>query len=372
MSSRVFPLVYQPFALATTFVYTYYEAKVNTRIRIIFGYTVFFFVALSISFINMRTSWGGGKLLPFISLSLLNGISGIATALVQGGMVGDLSFMEADFMQSFVAGGAASGVITSGLRMITKNTFKDSHNGLHNGAITFFFLCSCFMLICLGLYTFVFPRLELVKYYRAKAAYEGSKTVQADLVAGGIVVATIEEKGSPFQEVGEIPTRFTNMELLMQTKDYAFDVLLVSVLTLCILPGFLAEDTGNHQLGSWYVITLIAMFNCGDLVGRYLPLIDKLMIQSRVTLLLVCLSRFALIPAFYFTAKYGNQGWMLMLCIILGVSNGYLIVCIFINAPKGFKGPEQNAIGNMMVFFLNGGILIGALADWSWLIGKGW
>lgn len=49
------------------------------------------------------------------------------------------------------------------------------------------------------------------------------------------------------------------------------------------------------------------------------------------------LSRFLLIPAFYFTAKYGDQGWMIMLTSYLGLSNGYLTVCALTAAPKGYK-----------------------------------
>lgn len=49
------------------------------------------------------------------------------------------------------------------------------------------------------------------------------------------------------------------------------------------------------------------------------------------------LSRFFLIPAFYFTAKYGDQGWMIMLTSFLGLSNGYLTVCVLTAAPKGYK-----------------------------------
>lgn len=41
-------------------------------------------------------------------------------------------------------------------------------------------------LICIYLYAYVFPNLPVVKYYRTKAALEGSKTVSSDLVAVGI------------------------------------------------------------------------------------------------------------------------------------------------------------------------------------------
>jgi hypothetical protein len=46
---------------------------------------------------------------------------------------------------------------------------------------------SCFFeLLCVLLYAFVFPKLPIVKFYRSKAASEGSLTVAADLAAGGI------------------------------------------------------------------------------------------------------------------------------------------------------------------------------------------
>ncbi|KAL9285647.1 putative equilibrative nucleoside transporter [Arabidopsis thaliana] len=38
-------------------------------------------------------------------------------------------------------------------------------------------------LLCMILYPYVFPKLPIVKYYRSKAATEGSKTVLADLAA---------------------------------------------------------------------------------------------------------------------------------------------------------------------------------------------
>ncbi|KAF2539512.1 hypothetical protein F2Q68_00020482 [Brassica cretica] len=73
---------------------------------------------------------------------------------------------------------------------------------------------------------------------------------------------------------------------------------------------------------------------------------------------------------FYFTAKYGDQGWMIMLVTFLGWTTGHLNVCILIIAPKGYKGPEKNALGNLLVVFVTGGIVVGTSLGWLWLIGK--
>nr|GEX54120.1 equilibrative nucleotide transporter 3-like [Tanacetum cinerariifolium] len=163
--------------------------------------------------LDLGTS-GKGGIGPFIGVCVISAAFGLSDAHVHGGMVGDLSFMQPEFVQSFLAGLAASGVITSGLRMITKGVFDSSQNGLRKGAsrfvcvyrfrvgflsgilflelienenaVLFFVICTLFELLCVLLYAFVFRKLLIVKYYRAKAASEGSKTVSADLAAAGI------------------------------------------------------------------------------------------------------------------------------------------------------------------------------------------
>lgn len=114
---------------------------------------------------------GKGGLGTYIGICILSGAFGVADAHVQGGMVGDLSFMLPEFiqvgicyqpkpytmlfcnicfffflnfiftssslfqnLQSFLAGLAASGAITSGLRLITKAAFENSKDGFRKGA----------------------------------------------------------------------------------------------------------------------------------------------------------------------------------------------------------------------------------------------
>ncbi|OEL33981.1 Equilibrative nucleotide transporter 3 [Dichanthelium oligosanthes] len=228
---------------------------------------------------------------------------------------------------------------------------------------------SCFFeLLCVVIYTFVFPKLPIVKFYHYKAASEGSMTVNADLAAGGI-----QGNSNPSAEEGPVfHERLSSKQVLLQNVDYAFDMFLIYTLSLSIFPGFLAEDTGSHNLGSWYVLVLITSFSAWDLVGRYLPLINRIKLTSRKGLLAVICSRFLFVPAFYYTVKYSDQGWVIMLTWFLGLSNGYFTVCVLTEAPKGYKGLEQNALGNLLVLSLLVGLKFGDVLDWLWLIGKGW
>ena len=110
-------------------------------------------------------------------------------------------------------------------------------------------------------------------------------------------------------------------------------------------------DSGDWSVLSFrYVLVLIASFNVSDLIGRYLPLIEQIKLTSRKGLLLAVISRFLLIPAFYFTAKYGDQGWMIMLTSLLGLSNGHLTVCVLTEAPKGYKVGVWTIWATMDVF----------------------
>ena len=53
--------------------------------------------------------------------------------------------------------------------------------------------------------------------------------------------------------------RLSNKELLVQNIDYAVNLALIYLISLSIFPGFLYENTGQHGLGSWYALVLVAV-----------------------------------------------------------------------------------------------------------------
>ncbi|WZZ87867.1 hypothetical protein YC2023_116446 [Brassica napus] len=289
--SRVLTVVYQPFALGTIVILAYHESKINTRKRNLIGYIIF----------TISTH----SLLVWVQLAL-----------------------------------------TSAFRLMTKAAFENSNDGLRKGASDDIFSDLSIDTVSLMLYAYVFPKLPIVNYYRRKVASEGSKTVNADLAAAGI-----QNQSYSTDDVSN-NQRLSNKELLVQNIDYAVNLTLIYLISLSIFPGFLYENTGQHGLGSWYALVLVAMYNCGNMVGRYTPLVEWLKIENRKGL----------------TLAYGDQGWMIMLVSLLGLTTGHFNVCILITAPKGYNGPEKNALGNLLVVFLIGGIVAGTSLGWLWLI----
>uniref|UniRef100_A0A804QG78 Equilibrative nucleotide transporter 3 n=1 Tax=Zea mays TaxID=4577 RepID=A0A804QG78_MAIZE len=343
--TRVLTLVYQPFAVGTALVLAHRGARINTRARNLAGYTLFFLSSLALILLDAATS-GRGGMAAFAGVCVVSAAFGVADAHVQGGMVGDLSLMCPEFVQSFLAGFGASGALTSALRFTTKAAFESTRGGFRKGAMLFLAVSCIFELLCVLAYAFVFPRLPIVKHYRARAASEGSLTVAADLAAAGIT-----GPAGPGSGQGHT-ARLSNKELLLQNKDLAADVFLIYVLTLSVFPGFLSEDTGSHGLGSWYVLycivytipckattraptvvfavpryvlVLIAAYNTGDLVGRCLPLARRLRLACRARITAAAAARFLLVPAFYLAGRWGGgQGYTILLTAVLGLSNGYL------------------------------------------------
>lgn len=358
--SRVIPLSYQPFALGVMVILAYHGSKINTRKRILAGYSLFFIGSLLCIVLDLATS-GHGGIKPYIGLCVLVGSFGVAGALVEGGMVGDMYFMLPDFIQSFFAGMGFSGALTSVLRLVTKAIFDKAHNGLRKGALSFLAISTVIEFLCIFLYAYYFPKLPIVQHYRSKAASEGLKTVSSDLAAVGIHKAEGNVK---------VEDQLNNKQLLLQNLDYGLHLYLTYALTLSIFPGFLYENTGYHSLGEWYALVLIAVYNIWDLAGRYAPLISYLKLESRKGLMTAVMARFLFIPAFYITAKYADQGWMIMLTSLLGFTNGHVTVCVMTAAPKGYKGPEQNALGNLLVVFLLSGVFSGGCLGWLWIIGN--
>lgn len=64
--------------------------------------------------------------------------------------------------------------------------------------------------------------------------------------------------GSQDGEPGKPPTRLTVRQLGVRIWDYLIGQIILYMVSLSIFPGFLYEDTGTHDLGSWYVTHIIS------------------------------------------------------------------------------------------------------------------
>ncbi|KAG5378188.1 hypothetical protein IGI04_026030 [Brassica rapa subsp. trilocularis] len=317
-------LVYQPFVLGTISVLVFVGQKIKNQRRVFTGYCLF---------VDIVTK-GKGGITPFLLLSIVSAGFSVASALVEGAMIGDLSCICPDLIQPFAAGLGVAGAITSVLRLLTKEVFQNSRDGLRKGALSFLAISLFIELVCVIIYGVMFPKLPMVQKHRARSG------------------------SNPVEPVEEVPP-LSNQQLAHQNLDRVISLFLIYALTLSIFPGFLYENTGKHSLHLWYPLVLVTCFNLSDALSRYITMVKPLKMQSGKVIVASVLARMLFLPAFYITARYADQGWMITLTSFLGISNGYLTVCVLTQTPKRtYNVSEANALGNILVASMLGGSLL--------------
>ncbi|KAI7990654.1 Equilibrative nucleotide transporter 5 [Camellia lanceoleosa] len=151
-------------------------------------------------------------------------------------------------------------------------------------------------------------------------------------------VGDSDDELSPSEDEGEV---FQSGALLLQIYYFALAPVMFVTMSLCALLCL-----------TLLALVLIAMYNVWNLMSSYIPLWESVKIKSRIGLMIATLSHFLLIPTFYFTAKYGGEGQMLMLTSFLRLTSGHLTICIFTEAPIG-SSVYASAITNKLIEVVN-------------------
>lgn len=96
--------------------------------------------------------------------------------------------------------------------------------------VLFLAISSLIELLCVVIYALMFPKLSIVQNYQAHSVSTELETAQ---------------------ESGVLPAG--NLELAHENIYKLISLFLTYALTLSIFPGFLYENTGKHELNSWFV-----------------------------------------------------------------------------------------------------------------------
>ncbi|KAL0668003.1 hypothetical protein Bca4012_030707 [Brassica carinata] len=216
--ARILALVYQPFVMGTIFTLVSRGQKSKNQGRVLAGYCLFVIGTIFLITVDL-VSEGKGGLFPFLLLCFIAASFGVANALVEGAMMGDLSCISHDLIQPFAAGLGIAGALTSGLSLLTKAVFQNSRDGLRKGALLFLAISSVIEFLCVVIYALLFPKLSIVQNYQAHSVSNQMETTEVSRV---------------------LP--IDNLQLAR----------------------FLFENTGKHELNSWYPLVLITCFNVSE------------------------------------------------------------------------------------------------------------
>lgn len=349
---RIFAVAYMLVGLVFLLFIVFYAHVSASYVRINVGLVLFVVSLLIVPimdavYIKGRTDlyWGF-----YVTVGAI-GLSGVGDALVQGGIIGSAGEMPERYMQAVVAGTAASGVLVSFLRILTKAVYPQDTHGLRKSAILYFIVSIVVMAICVVFYN-VAHKLPVIKYYK-------------DLK----VQAVNEEKEERGILTGSI-WRSTLWDIVGRVKWYGFGILIIYVVTLSIFPGYISEDVHSEIFKDWYPIILITCYNVFDLVGKSLTAVYVL--ENAKIVIGACVGRLLFYPLF-FGCLHGPEFFrteipVTVLTCLLGLTNGYLTSVLFIMTPKAVQLQHAETAGIVMVLFLVLGLAAGSIVAWFWVI----
>ncbi|CAD7695186.1 unnamed protein product [Ostreobium quekettii] len=373
---RKVTVCYIPALVLTMLLTIRFHNLLSSRFRMLVGFGGFSILLFAVPVVDalfVRDS-AAPPVAQYLTLAAVFG-TGILDGVAQGAVLGDASYLPGRYQQAFSSGTAASGVLVSLLRVFTKFGFGDSWVGLRRSTMLYFITALAVTSLCFFLAAYVVPRLPTVVYYRdlARAFETGSGVLPMELDVGGdLVVANDGTEDGNLALVPGSQKKADYLHVTYKLRHVIIGLVMIYTVTLTIFPGVVAEDVHSGQLGDWYNVLLVLVYNCGDLGGKSLPAVTGI-IRNRLRLMAWCAARFVFLPIFYVAVMIwpdGHPGIMALLVLVLGLSNGFVTSNAFMVAPRGLQGQEVDLSGSLLVFALAIGLLIGAGGGWLWLLAE--
>ncbi|XP_068667156.1 equilibrative nucleotide transporter 1-like [Aristolochia californica] len=349
--NRVFAPVYMLVTLSCLLIIVGWAHKSSARVRINLGLALFVVALLVVPIMDVIYTRGIRGLYSgyYVTVAAV-ALAGIADALVQGGVMGTAGELPERYMQATVAGTAASGVIVSLLRIVTKAIFPQDAHGLRSSANLYFGVSIVVMVICVVCYN-VADRLPVIQYYndlKMQAMNEEEK-----------------EKGS----LGGSQWRSTLWEIVGRIKWFGFGIFLVYLISLSIYPGHVTADVHSQILKDWYPVLLITGYNVFDLIGK--SLLAIYLIENANIAVAACIARLLFYPLFLACLHgpkiFRSEIPVTFLTCLLGLTNGYFSGVLMIVAPKTVPLQYSETVGIVLVLFLLVGLATGSIVANFWV-----
>lgn len=373
---RVFSLAYMIPCFLFLLALTFYGQQYPSRLRINLG--LFIFLAVFVLVPVMDEVWitgnkgtKGTHVLTVGAASVL----GLCDALVQGSLVGAAGELPERYMQALVAGTAASGVLASVLRVITKASMSQTVSGLRLSADVYFIVTAIFLLVCLVSYNMVY-KLPIMLHYNSMKIGAMESTLSTG-EPNDVSELGLKTDATEISLITTVDSELTNFakpvsywHVWGQVQWLAISVASIYVVTMAIFPGYITEDVHSTFLGDWYPVLLICIYNVADLTGKILT--SVYMVENQNFMVRACFGRLMFFPLFYAVlhgpAFFRTEAPVFLLTFLLGLSNGYLTSLLMIVAPKNVSILESETAGIIMTLFLVTGLTAGSLLGWVWII----
>ncbi|KAM9950238.1 hypothetical protein ACTFIT_011486 [Dictyostelium discoideum] len=380
--ASTFPFIYMTMITITFVILIKYSDKLKHHIIILSGFSFYVIVLIIIPCLNLSKI--GGSLTSYILTLLFIAITAIFDGMIQGSVFALASLFGSQYLLFCQIGIGLAGVIVVITRLICKLSFSNTINdkvSLKIGSLVFF-CTSSFLVIC-TLITFILilklPIGDIIKKKKTNQDYnENPITLDGNNNNDNnnnnnnnennnnennnnnnninIEIDNFEEIYSPF--------KFTFKKNLKYSAMLSF----LFTMTLFVFPGIVIQIKSDRIERSWWIFSLIAVYNIADSLGKALPLIvhknDK-RIPSVPWLWFISIGRCIFIVFFIIANYYSNifthESLIYLFLFIFAFSNGYISSIALSQSPSTVPPKYRELSGIIMSSALNIGLLLGSV-----------
>ena len=315
-------------------------------------------------------------------------VSSVTAALFQNSMFGLAACFPPSFMQGVMLGQGISGSTVSLLQIVTKASFGGDagFDGHRKQAYLFFGLGIAWMLVCTVLVA-VLPRIPFARHYAPQLVASAPRCLGG---GGGVDRANCLQNAEALLEADDADVVEMNSRTAVDpdaspveaAEDRSESIAVVSTLSgllgviklplvaifftfyvsLLVFPGIGVLAAPGDE---WFGIIIVALFNFGDTIGRFLPKFQAIRLSSR-TLFIAGFARLLLIPLFILCVRPRLLPspwipWALMLTT--GITNGLVGSLAMMSGPGLVAAPSRARAGSAMSLSLLAGASAGSLTS---------
>ena len=345
--------------------------------------SIFFLIALPLSAMLLGVNTMANKVIS----SLLVVLMGFTNACASGGFFGYTGCFPLEMIVSFTAGQGISGIGLNILQFIVIASVKiedEKKQFIVRGWI-FFGFSILILIVCLILLLYSYKD-EYCKYYLNKGRSPGGVIEKSEAkllksMTGDDDTSNNTNESGKNQQIETLDNDYKrerendiNMVKVVPSFAYVFkkiwDIEVMAcfcyVVTFILFPNACTKQK-VFNIGEYNSVTIIAIYNALDTVGRYivncLPQNKKLdfgILIGRIVLI------FTIIFNYYCQVKLGTSLTTTSILIIiysalLGVTNGIGAALTFGLASKNAEDEIKEQVGNSIGFFCILGIFIGSV-----------
>ena len=307
-------------------------------------------------------------------------IVGVGDALAQSGLFAFAATTDPLYTSAVMAGNGTAGLIVGVLRLLTKWGFVDTEDSLYKSSRVYFAVC---VLVIAGA---IFSLYTVTKKTSSSSSEEDARLGDLDSERLRDEEEDESSKVRPFDAI--LPKSSTTHDgSLIETIVLAFNrvrrlsreaftyltaMFGVFLVTLALFPAIMVEIKSSSNLGDWWSVILIVIFNLFDTIGR--TSLSVSCVQERLKswikgfdhkLLVLVFSRALYVPLFWLCVKpdvLAIDGLVILIVATFALSNGVLSTYIISVGSNSFKDDQdKETVSNLIVLCLMFGLAVGSV-----------